>query len=349
MSGALVFKLVIYNMENFSGVQREFLFKVSKDRQRLQQELKQIPPIGVFSVGTSPSCAIQDVVEANGWYAIAYEFIGEALTLQEWLTKRSPSQEEVASFLAELFRDLKNLYRDHKFKGGAIASRELFLAETSTARSLMTIEELWPLIQRYGEREGQKLDRAVIEGFITHQATKEWIINNGTSEMLMCTSHGDLHSRNILVGLPHVKPHLIDFADRGERLWASDIAQLCASLLIQGWDHGVYSWEFERLRNWRQVLENWLFSTAITPLTEGTNASVWYALVWLRDNVKSIWREIINYEVPLSEFHLALTMKLIELAIMIEIPAPKRAFALLAAHDILVSLKGSKLKDVHQQ
>ncbi len=342
MSGAFVFKVISYSHQNFSGTCRELLLKIAKDGHSLKQELSKVPEHGLFTIGTIPGPAVNEIVEKDGWYAIAYEFVGEAISLHTWLTKETPPQDKLEAFFCSLFNELKKMYMGRRFKEQCTALDILAPSTAILARAVVATNELWPLIQKYCGKQGENLRREVIDEFIQQRGGQ---LSAGLSmETLVCMSHGDLHSGNILVGLRYIQPHMIDFSERGEKHWASDCAQLASSLLIRGWDYGINSWEFEHLSDWHQVFNNWLSASDISSSIEDRNLGIWHSLSWLRNNIQEIWGNILTYAVPISEFHLALVTEFLQLAGQIERPAPKRALALLAVHDIISKLELSPPK-----
>jgi len=337
VSGASVFKFIGWNRKPFAGTHRHMFVKVSKDADSLHRELRGIPKPGTFPSGTCPEPVRDTVVEENGRFAIGYSFLQEAVTLQNWLLDENPPSEEVCRFLDELFKRLTNLYGSCTAETSVTTLDVVCPREPFVIRALASLDELWPLVERH--LTDQNPDSLVVRSFVQHKKIVSRFPDSIPFGAILCDCHGDLHSRNILVRLDDNQPHLVDFSERGERHGASDFAQLCANLLIRAWDHGAESHEWGNLKQWRQVLHQWLLSDDTSAEVNGRNNAVWSCLLWVRQNFELIWGTIHANGVSLWQFQLAVAAEFVKAAGQLDICAPKRAFALVGAHDILTRLQ----------
>lgn len=335
LSGASVFKVI---GENEKGTKRHLFVKVSRDAVSLQRELEGVPKAGTFRrSGVCPETLREKPVEDSGWFAIAYALLGNTSTLQSWLLEHKPSHEQISAFLGQLFGELINLYRARTLQATESAVDALFPQKVFGIRSLVCLDELWPLVERHSS--GQKLDSRMVRDFIVQKRIGNRIPDSIPPGTIVCDSHGDLHSRNILVSLDSRQPHLVDFSERGEKHWSSDFAQLCSDLFIRVWDHGVEGHEWSRLAQWRLVLQQWLLFTGTGSEVNEENRAIWDCLVWVRQNYETLWRTIRGDTVSSWQFQLALVVEFIRLVAQPDVYSPKRAFALVAVHDILGELE----------
>jgi len=339
MSGARVFKLVGYTGEDFSGGRHHLFIKVSKDALALAREVESVPKPGKLRQGVAPEPLLDKPVQVEGWSAIGYGLLRDARPLESWLLEGKPDTSEIEVFLERLFKELAELYRLFKVEQTKSALDLLFLPTVSGARAMLSLQELWPLLQRYVTTD--QPDGKTVEDFIRHRrigSREDKTVLRGT---LVCDSHGDLHGRNILVGLEDGQPHLVDFSERADKQWAFDAARLSADLFIRGWDYGVESYDPHNLEKWRQTLERWLLSDNGGAAAEDDNSGIWTCLVWIRSNLKNIWGGMHPFGAPFWQFQLAVAVEFLRLAGETAISAPKRALALISAHDVLVELETS--------
>lgn len=339
VSGASVYKVLGYNSRPFLGTARHIFMKVSHDRDALLTELKGVPPPGVLSAGVCPERLTDTPVEEQGWFAIAYTFLDDTATLHNWLLEQRPPDPEICVFLERLFEELRKLYASFRPEADRTPLDVLFPSTVFRARALASLKELWPLVQRHVTN--QKLDSQTLIGFVKDGRIGDLMPQSIRPGVAVCDSHGDLHAKNILVGLRDKQPHLIDFSEREYKHSASDFAQLGASLLVRGWDEGIESDECANLERWRLVVDQWLCGEQADASSDDTNAAIWSCLTWVRDNYGKTMGGIHNYGATDWEFQLALAVEFIKLSGQLDVCRPKRALSLIAAHDTLSRLQST--------
>ena len=156
-----------------------------------------------------------------------------------------------------------------------------------------------------------------------------------------CISHGDLHSRNILVTVAksdNPRPCLIDPARRQPLHWASDPARLAADLWVSCIDEAEDVF-WDSLTLWTKSVRQWRDNREADEALTSRNKAVWVALKWLRDNslrAFEIHPELLR---PRWQFDLAFALELLHLATYDSISMPKRVLALYAAADTLAELE----------
>jgi hypothetical protein len=335
----------------------QLLLKVSRDLGALVRELE-----GRHKTRNFPGALwgrFQDSkavpVECEGWYAIGSDFEGEAESLLDWL--RTPrSWADAHRLLDELLLDDKDgLTRVYTAKipqrnqtpsssdqdvsppkdqqaPNVVLWEELGLGRR--ARIALAVSDLDDLAQDCGHL--MDYNRKIIEEYLLtgriddlDQKLIQPIYTGGTRT---CLSHGDLHSRNILV-TRRSRARLIDPANIDHLHWASDIARLCVDLLVSGIDHGKESHKWDQMPNWCEFIKTFLGSRDFVESgPDETDSSLKTALSWIRYNIYAIHRLEADEDRLEGEVLLAFAIEFLRASYRKqELPTPKRVLGLLAA------------------
>jgi hypothetical protein len=317
---------------------RNLLVKFSTDRPKLERELAAAPKEGEPSSHVYvPYLASPSPWHYEGMFAIAGRFEDEAITLQEWLTNPdiNPADTVREVFDEFLLHGLGKAYLNGKTVAGATAMDLLGPNVRTRARMLISLELMKSLIPR----TGIDVDLSISENFArfrgqinTHPATAY------PQETHICLSHGDLHSRNILIDIPsRSRPKLIDTARRAERHWASDPARLAADLWMSAWDRDTDGYFWDRLPTWRAQIKSWRHRHSVKVEKKSSNRRVWDGLVWIRGNIGELF-DLTKAEFAYWQFDLALALEFLSMSSYLTVPMPKRCLGVLAASDILADL-----------
>lgn len=337
-SGASVLRIDGTNKEERRS--RRLLVKFSTDRNKLTQELRAAPRDGERSANIFVPYLPDGPWEYEDCFSIAARFEDEATTFAQWLVQPSRSTDgtSVKKLLGELFFDgLAKGYSEGIRKDDKTAIELLMPSDRARARILISLDLIEPLLTskpkgsvgftllrdfvRFRGQIGTHPSRAFPR--ITHQ----------------CWSHGDLHSRNILVGGSMLRPWLIDAGNRRECHWATDPARLCGDLWISSWDSLPDSYFWDNVIGWRQSIATWLNGRNVGRKKTAKNTRTYESLVWLRDNLSSLFSSLCQSEFAIWQFHLALAMELLTQSSYPDVPMPKRCLGVLAAYDVLVRLE----------
>ena len=334
-SGASILRIRGTNAEGKQP--RNLIVKFSPDSSKLEKELLGAPEEGEPSSDIYvPYLHEKELWVYEGIYAISARFEDDAITLENWLS--SPdinSRDTVQDVFDELFiQGLGKAYAESNIV--AMSAMELLTPSIRTrARILISLDIIESLLTDIKADVNLKLVRDFIRlnGQIkTHPAS---VYPRGAR---ICWSHGDLHTRNILIAVSaRSRPRLIDTANRAERHWASDPARLCADLWITNWDRKPKSYFWEQLNTWREQIRSWLNNGSIAVEESASNRRVFDALAWIRDNLPNLF-DLSKVELARWQFNLALALEFLSMSAYPDVPMPKRCLGVLAANDILTEL-----------
>jgi hypothetical protein len=319
--------------------------KISPDRDALVRETER----GAAAATVLPAWLLvrqqpdRPVGPVNGWYALVSQLQSRATTLRDWL-RAGPSQADVASVFETLFtHGLGSMYGETQLE--AESATDLLRMPLHRQRLVLhAIAELGPAI---GHRDGCGLDdverrAAELTAFIT-----EGRVGNATRRTLAQPSHttyahGDLHGGNVLLVTLGRRPAplLIDMNDFGRAHWAVDPAHLAVDLLMRNIDGGVHSMFFSGFPVWREHAAR---VGALEPLStqapnHDANRPAVTALNWLTSNIRAFCPSLSTdtaFARHRWEWHVALATHLLRAGYHLSIPGPKRALAVVAAHDQL--------------
>lgn len=334
-SGASVLRII--GTRTQPKASKGLLVKFSPNRKKLRQELEAAPRDGESSSDIYvPYLREGAPWEYDGYFAIAARFEEGALTLQNWLVDIKPSSKSVRDFFRELFFEgLGKAYSEGR-RVDKTAWDTLALTDRTRARILISLD----LIDRLLLGSTAPMDLTLVRHFVrfngqvgSHSATALPRVTH------TCFCHGDLHTRNILVKGARSRPTLIDTARRQERHWASDVARLCADLWISNWDSVPSSYYWDNLGAWRESVGLWLSQQAVDPIQAEPNKPIYDALVWIRNELRKLFKGLCGSEYRLWQFHLALAIEFLEMSAYPDVPMPKRCLGVLVANDILTRLE----------
>jgi hypothetical protein len=320
---------------------RNLIVKFSPDLSKLENELAAAPKEGeTASEIYVPYVQKDGPLEYDGIYAISARFEDDAITLEEWLSDPAINPKDtVQDVFNELFtQGLGKAYAEGNDLAGVTAMGLLTPSIRTRARILISLDLIESLLTDIKADIDLKLVRDFVRlnGQInTHPAA---VYPRGTNT---CWSHGDLHARNILIGISaRSRPRLIDTANRAEKHWASDPARLCADLWITNWDRKPKSYFWDQLNTWREQIKLWMNNGDITLDDESPNRRVFDALAWIRDNLTNLF-DLSKGELARWQFNLALALEFLSMSAYPDVPMPKRCLGVLAANDILTDLESA--------
>ena len=263
-----------------SGVRTHHVLKVSLDKDALTREAQRGAEAAALLrpallARQSPPYPVGPV---NGWYALASQLQGSALTLRDWLA-RGASDAAVEDVFAALFTDgLGGMYADtaQEIDSPADLLRTPYYRQR---RVLHAVKELSPVLTH---PDGCRLPESLVEELTVRLTAFVTEGRVGTVDQLRTASrptygvfsHGDLHATNVLVYEGrHPEPTVIDASRFGHAHWATDPARLAVDLLMHSVDPGAASMFFTGFERWREVaarlgrLEPLLDPLRETPLT----------------------------------------------------------------------------------
>jgi len=281
----------------------------------------------------------------NGWYATGAQRDHEVVTLRRWLASNE-AEAQAGELFEVLFTDcLGQMYREH-MEERPVNPLSLFEFPYYKQRLILhAMDELMPTLTR-AEGGGlcdisslsQDLTAFTIEQRLVGVLTRQLPPSSQVTQL-----HGDLHGGNILLYRgKHPTPALIDFSDFGEAHWAGDAARLVVDLVMRVVDHGAESMFFTGFPVWRKLmvaigdLSPDLQAVSTTAPTAGALAG----LTWIVENLRGIFPTLTSDEDFAAhhwEWHIALCVHLLRSIYHYDIAGPKRALALVAAHDQLVA------------
>lgn len=155
--------------------------------------------------------------------------------------------------------------------------------------------------------------------------------------------HGDLHTRNVLIYRGrHPAPTLIDASDFGLDHWAKDPARIAIDLLLRSFDADVESLFFTRFGIWRQLAGQLgdLAGPLVAPCPSPATRAALVALNWLATRLRAFCAPLTDdaeFEENHWEWRIVLAYWLLRSIRYTDVPAPKKALGIVAAHDQLTA------------
>jgi CheY-like chemotaxis protein len=312
------------------------LLKISKENVTLADELRanidRFPPEAFV-----PFFKTDRPVQSGQWYAIASDFKIGAETIAEWLTRKRPDA-DVEKQLQELFLDpggLTETYRKQDTQHELHPSTAFWnmLTPSRKARILESLEYLEPLAKRHNP--DSTIDLANVTRFLEgREAVARLPESKAFDGAAFCWSHGDLHTRNILI-TPR-GPRLIDPGSIKFLPWAADIARLAVDLFVARWDSqsNGQDHEWDLTREWYTATHAFMSGDALSEPETSPNRNLAVALSWIRHHVFSICG--VDAASAEWEFRLSLGVEFMRASYRWQdLPTPKRVLGLLAASDAL--------------
>lgn len=348
LSGAKVLKLVYSGTTEDFGT-RPVLLKISRDRASLLRELSNhqehlvAPSRRLLHTVARPHRMDAGPHESNGWFAISFECAAPAVPLVDWLTStRVPEDAQVVGLLDRLyFHDhLADLYQTTAQKSAPVLSAVATGLLTPYRRLAIkeSIKEFQPLLSKYAKGKWARLDalRTYMEEERLAGVPSPDLTKRLTTACLM---HGDMHGRNVLVcgRGSNEEAVLIDIASMRFAVWATDLVRLLCDVFLSCWDRGMPAMEWSNVRHWRPMLAVFAprTSQARTAAVAPENQAAKVAIDWLlakKFEVCGLSDDAYNA----GEFCLTLAVEFARASYRDrDLPAPKRAFALIAASTLL--------------
>lgn len=323
------------------------VLKMSMAERTLQREVEG----GVLARSVlSPRWLVQHHPEGligpiNGWYALGATLAEGAVTLRTWLAG-GPRPETVEDVFETLFLEaLEPMYSANGRQVEGNALEKLSFPHHRQRRVLHAMNELHDALAR--QDGGDLADRLPV---ILHDLT-DFIVDGrlprtSPRELPRRThstyAHGDLHGGNVLVyGGRHPSPTLIDPSDFGQAHWASDPATLAVDLVMRCIDcERAESMFFTGFAIWRTLVERIgdLRADLAAVSTAPANTATLAALSWLTTNLRRVCAPLATDDDDRGtrwEWNIALAAQLLRTTYHTDLPPPKRALAVVAAHDQL--------------
>jgi CheY-like chemotaxis protein len=305
---------------------RDLLLKITRERELLTLEMARWEVMNSFPSGLFVTVIGREVVEVGGWCAIGAQFKSRARTAFDWLLQPDVGGDTVRSMLHWLFIEsgLPEVYARQKVDDDRRPNEAILslLSRSRRARIRTAVEEFGSLASKHGgasynEESLNALLRANRFGGIDEAS-----VMRGTRS---CRSHGDLHARNVLVGVRD-HPQLIDPANIGPLPIYADLARFTADVLIGGWDAGDASHYPAHISRWVHVVAAFVAGESLSSAeVTATNTNVAAAVEFLRANRTLIYGGI---DVP-WQWQLLTAVEFLRCSYRGDLSAPKRALALL--------------------
>lgn len=342
-SGALVLRLEcrpVVEPGRPGAVSRQLLLKASRDPELLMRELRSVEKVAHFPPDLFvryPFLKEQAPARCGDWFAIGSDFTDSAQLAREWLS--SPANaDDVLTVMQRLWSERHGLggvtveAAPRPLRGDR-AILDVALREARGARVQLAWRELVPLVEKHGH--GVAMDASHLSTVLTKRCLGE-LDDHGRTDTSpsthYCWSHGDLHVGNVLIETDLKRARLIDPVTIEQLPWPMDLARFVVSIVMECWDTGWGSHEWDRMPYWittaRAIVEN-------QPIPdEGDNVTATTALTWLRVNLRNIHPVIPGTDLE-WQFRLALAAEFLRSSYRTGLAAPKRVLGLLAGGEAL--------------
>lgn len=324
------------------------VLKMSTARTELRKESERAVLAGAlleprFFVRHDPEYLVGEV---NGWYALGAPLLERASTLRKWLAG-GPAAGAVEDVFEALFLEgVGRVYTTNIRREDNCALDNYRFAHYKQQQILQAIDELQEALVR--PEGGNLTDTAALatdlSSFIRDTTLKNAPRHELPTRTYATYSHGDMHCANILIYQgKRPTPTLIDASDFGIAHWAKDPARLAVDLLMRSFDTGADSLFFNRFATWRELaaqigdLAQPLRATCPLPATR----AAFTALNWLVTNLRAFCLPLAtdaDFARNHWEWRLALASWLLRNTCYVDVAAPKRAVAIVAAHDQLTAI-----------
>ena len=323
---------------------QNLLLKLSSDRGQLSDEVTK--DLSRFPDELFVKYNSDQPVSSGTWYAIAANF-REASILPKWVSEQS-STNPVFAMLQDLFfkAGLAQIYKNSVVRADerpTVALSRTLLTPSRKSRIRQALKEYADLAKKY-DPNGQ-FDPKTLDTFIVSRRLGNLDEEKFPKGIEWCLSHGDLHSRNILV--TNKGPRLVDAANVGELPWPADLARLAVDLLVSGLDNGDASHEWTNVSQWFDAVQAFNRNDWRTLLVDtGTSTSVMTAVGWLRQNLHDLVGGHGPPRRPEWQFLLCVAIEFMRCSYRYQdLPSPKRVLSLLAACDAIREAEASILNE----
>jgi len=318
---------------------RSLLLKISRDRDALNSEVEKRESLCSFPTGLF--VPFHGDLESSGkWWAIGAQF-QDAATLCDWISTRPITDDRISSALSALFLGsggLSAVYGRCTVNPGVSGSEYLWekLGPGRRARIQAACADLSGLARKHATGTAFSVD--LVQNFITETKAVGAKQNVGIPlGVTLCLSHGDLHTRNILIDA-NDHPSLIDPANIGPGHWAADVARLSVDLLVAGLDPGDESHEWAAVNGWVATAAAFIRDQPLpAAAVNSPNSRVRAALEWIRSHLRQLHADAPAFPKPEWGFRLAVATEFMKASYKDTTPTPKRVFALVSACDALSS------------
>lgn len=340
-----------------ANAERHLLLKLQRDLDALQREaegsrrVSELPNFPARLVLPLDARLAPEELHHRGWYALVARYQSDVVTLQKWLSG-TPNPDDLHRLCGHLFiaGGLKQLYgvTEPRNKRTVDGYREALLPLGRRARILLAMEELKPLLSEIPEL--QRLGGSVDNPQVTLDFQAELIGNfleqgaiSGLNPIDLegvthfCPSHGDLHSRNVLVSrddFGNIQSYLINFAHHAPLPRGADLARLVVDLFITVLNAGPRAHQWRLVPDWLAWCYQFLLgdehalNTLIKspdPTWDQSTINGLQLLSWIRGR-----REEIVPGMPAWELSLAMAIEFLRYSYLDTLPTPKRLLGLAA-------------------
>jgi len=346
-SGAVTIRADIRSPKSVQAA--SLLVKISREGSKLKRELDNartiMPPLPSLYIKYLPTLTEPVRLSQDNWQAIASTFEADSTTLYEWLADdEAPRPAGVVDTVVRgLF--IGGLSQDYGHSEPCKKKSPHDLLQVSKGRQARILGALGEL-QRPLSRLCPSVDLERLRMFVTGQALERKPLDllalgdELPRGVHRCWSHGDLHSRNILVSKGNApRAWLIDAGNREPLHWAKDPARLAADLWITAWDREeAFYWGQDgepfsgNVARWKRTMLDWFDSRVPTATPEDP------VLVALQCLLR-ILPDVFEVEYDKWQLGLALVMDLLAHGSYDDIPAPKRCLAFAVADELIVRLE----------
>lgn len=318
------------------------VLKISRDEQSLREEAERGRQAElVLSRWLVRRLLDAPVGPVNGWYAVCSRLASRAATMRAWLA-RGRSAEDVEDVLEILFIEaLHDVYAGNLTETEDVPA----LLDLSHHRRYQVRQALHDYTEVMGRDDGCGLGGEV-HGLV--RGLHEFVLDGRLPGVppralprrtFRTYAHGDLHAGNALVYEGrHPTPTLIDPSLFGMAHWAADPARFAVDLIMRNVDAGAESMLFGGFATWRSLVARFSVGDrvdAAVTSAPGTAAAV-TALNWLAANLPRVCPVLDGGDAAYRwEWHVALARQLLWATCHDDLPPPKRALAMVAAHDQL--------------
>ncbi|MGV9703785.1 response regulator [Streptomyces sp. NPDC003483] len=314
------------------------VLKASRDEQALTHEAEQSARAAkVYSaqlmIRQRPERPVGPV---NGWYALGAPLPENARTLRAWLSEEPPTA-DVEDVMFKLFWE--GLRTPHTENRESTVPLVELLRFPSLRRRLVlqALAEFSPALTRPdgGGLSDAKALNLELRSFL-EEGRPLGVPLSGLGRPTTTTyAHGDLHGGNVLICLGrHPTPVLIDTSAFGRLNWAADAARFGVDLLMRSIDAGVESMFFSRFAVWRTLASHLGSRAPLVGADAPDPTAALTALSWLVTHLHTLCPDAAEPD-RAWEWHMVLAEYLLRASCHTDVPPPKRAVALVAAHDQL--------------
>lgn len=259
--------------------------------------------------------------------------VSDAQTLFDYLNCASTQPDDIQKFLTQLYLEdnsLANFYRTNRQE--TVYWPDIFekIDEGKLLRARKSFDELKPVIEKYGHAfDFDDFRRLMIVHDYGNLQSAKTLTAAFASELVL--SHGDFHSKNVLVQGNH-RPVIIDTGAIGHQYWCLDYARLIVHIFTNGLDNGTADYFDPAILPRDIAVANRIIHLQPIDL-DGKNDNFIVALNWLTANYAAI-----NEKAHLFELQLGLLKEFIQISYRSDtMPPNKRVLALISAHQCLLA------------